>query len=421
MRMLREQCLSFIAMAVSLGMALGQGQSPDKTGLDELEAGTRKPGVRENWQKLTRGEVQASATDKEQMAAIENYARFYTFRFANKQFHTIAGNKNMRLLHEEFDREVKGLVSGKERTKECGRLFASEVIKRAKEVLEDPLSLVQVNMARALARCAELGNPELADALVEIIKNPNYNDGVKYYALRGLRDLLRVVPSHSPQFGNEREANTGAALIEFINRKANVVPRITPQDEMDGLCVLRREAIRALGQIQSPALPNKTYPALALVRVVANEEYMPELRMDERMEAAIGLARMRPGKDKDYQSAYAAQQIALMVADFTQFYNERQEHKRPSRVYAAQLGDTLDGLKNDTKDPYVLSLFDVGTPGQKLLTKMEKGEDGANQSDLLNLAEGKLPPMDRLFASVAESKARLPKKEKEKDKEPEKK
>ena len=69
------------------------------------------------------------------------------------------------------------------------------------------------------------------------------------------------------------------------------------------------------------------------------------------MEAAIGLARMRPDKEKDYQPAYAAQQIALMIPDFTVFYRNNFQDHRPCRVYAAQLAEALDGMREDTKDP----------------------------------------------------------------------
>jgi hypothetical protein len=405
--------LTLVVLALGVGAATGQG--PNDVGLEQLIDDVRRPAVRDTWAKLTRGDAQASATDKDHMATIGYFAKFYTYRFVNKQFHTVGGTdarKTLAGLYSEFDKEVHNFINGKEKTRDLGFLFAREVARRGKEVLDaDSLPMVQVNITRVLARTAVLGNPELADVLAVIVKDPNFSDGVKYWALRGLRDLMHLIPSNSAQFGKDREGKVASALIDFINRKVSIVPLITPQDEIDGLGVIRREAIRALAQVRSPSLSNKINPALTLLRIVANEELTPELRMDERMEAAIGLAHMRPGKDKDFQAAYAAQNIALLLVDFTKYYNDRETHRKPCRVYAAELADALDGLKAETKDPYVLGMFDNGKFGQKLLELMEKGEPRANGDSLLNEAEKKQPPVAQLFTSQPDSKVKAAKKD----------
>ena len=58
--------------------------------------------------------------------------------------------------------------------------------------------LVAYMRTRVLARLAPLGNPDLADALGDIVKDPQHNDGVKYWAMRGLRDLLALT-ADNPQ------------------------------------------------------------------------------------------------------------------------------------------------------------------------------------------------------------------------------
>ncbi len=146
-------------------------------------------------------------------------------------------------------------------------------------------------------------------------------------------------------------------------------------------------------------------------RIVANDSLTPPLRMDERMEAAIGLAQMRPEKNKDYQPAYAAQQIAFFLDEFALYYNDRANHRRPSQVYAVALAEAIEALKNDTKDPYILALFDSGRAGQQLLFLMEKGSPGANGNMLKVDAETKQPQPAQLFSSIADSKARAAKKD----------
>jgi hypothetical protein len=407
-RMRPEWWLSLMVVVVGVGTAPGRG--PNDVGLRELIDEGNKPAIKEVRSKLFRGELPANPAEKDHLAAIDYSARWYTYRFANRQFHTGSGANSIASLYLDFDKEVQNLVNGKEKTSECARLFAHDVIKYGKEVLDTNSPIAQVNVARVLARSAALGNPELADGVLDILKEARYNDAVKYWALHGLIDLLKMGAGNPKFLGTEREEKVAAGLIDFIGRKTEVVPGITPRDEIEGVRVLRREAIRALAQMRVPMCSKKVLPALALLRLVANEEHMPPLRADERIEAAIGLARMRPDKDKDYQPAYAAQQIALSLSDFAAFYTNNNEHK-PCRVYAAKLGEALDGLKNDTKDPYVLALFDGGNPGQKLLEKIEKGMTGADPSDVEQAAKSNLPPVGQLFKSITDSKVQPANKE----------
>jgi len=408
LRMRLKRWLSLVVVVMGVGPALGQ--EPDDTSLKELNDEGSRPVIKEMGTKLFRGDLSANPDNKDHLAAIDYYARYHTYRFANPLFHNPSGTKTIASLYQEFDRDVQNLVNGKEKTSECARLFARDVIKYGKKVLNSRYPLAQVNVAHVLWRSAALGNPELADGVLDILKEPRYNDGVKYWALRGLYDLLKMAVGHPKLLGPEREEKVAAGLIEFIGRKTDVVPGITRKDEIEGVRVLRREAIRALAQLRIPMCSKKVIPALALLRLVANEEHMPPLREDERMEAAIGLARLRPDKDKDYQPAYAAQQIALSLTDFATYYTTNTLRK-PCKVYAAQLGEALDGLKNDTKDPYVLALFDGGKLGQKLLERIEKGQNGADPSDLENAAKTNLPPVGQLFKSMADSQAKPANKE----------
>src|SRR5262249_53482498 len=148
-------------------------------------------------------------------------------------------------LFKEYESDVEAIVRGKEKTKDLARLFSQKVVEHGKKVLDTPMPLVQVNMARVLARTADLGHPELADALVEIVGDARYNDGVKYYALQGLRNLLARTTNPTQFLTPPREEKVAQALIAFIKRKVGISP-ITPPDELEGMRVIRREAVRAL-------------------------------------------------------------------------------------------------------------------------------------------------------------------------------
>ncbi len=190
----RLQCLGGLALLLSVGLSLAQ--SPLDFSDDDLKNEERKH--RDVMRKLTKGEVPASANDKSHMDAIDYMGRLHTYRFTNPVYHKVPAtdpNKSIDGLFKSFDGEIQSLTGGKDKdkTKEFSRLFALKVIEHGKKVLQTPIPsggpLVQVNIARVLARTAALGQPETADVLVELVSG-NYNDGAKYWALHGLKDLL---------------------------------------------------------------------------------------------------------------------------------------------------------------------------------------------------------------------------------------
>lgn len=398
---------SGLALFLSVGLSLAQ--SPLNVSVDELEREGRKH--TDTIKKLRTGEITPSASDKNVMDAIDYQARLHTYRFANAIYHkvpAIDANKSIEYLYKDFDGLVGGLISGKDKdkTKEYARLYALKVKDHSKKVLDEPnltnAPLVQVNIARVLARTAVLGQPETADAFVEIL-NGNLNEGVKYWALHGLRDLLSKSNNPTQFLTPAREEKVAQALMTFIKRKVNV-SAITPPDELEGLRVIRREAVRALSLLRNPGKSGKDRPAIVLLEVLSGEGLEPPPRIDERMEAAIGLARMRP-QGTDYQPAYAAQQIALLLKDFAEYHSLKyKEEKRPTRVLSAQLQDALEALRTETKDPYVEALFGPGKPGTRLLEKITL-DQSADPAEVVTYAETNKPMTESIFKNMPEATA----------------
>src|SRR5205814_1109271 len=90
------------------------------------------------------------------------------------------------------------------------RTFMEEFGKRLTtclgEVVKNPKVIARVNAAMILARLvAATGQDSAVDLLVEIIRDPKENDGVKLYAFRGLRDLFVSGRGESPFTDKERE------------------------------------------------------------------------------------------------------------------------------------------------------------------------------------------------------------------------
>ncbi len=132
------------------------------------------------------------------------------------------------------------------------------MIVRASEVLKEPKPITRVNAARLLAKLAELGQPEMADALVntftqELALDSKRNDGVVYYLLRGMRELLAIpppAPPAKPLLPPQSETKVATALLAFIAKAPNISPE-TPQEEIDGY----RAAPRG-----GPRWPTRTLP-----------------------------------------------------------------------------------------------------------------------------------------------------------------
>jgi hypothetical protein len=392
--------LSLLLLALPLA---AQGQTPQE-GTDALRKEYDKH--RQIRPQLLKGEVEADPKNPEHAAAIDAVARYDTIRFLWDLSQTEPGG--MERIYRDFDTDVSYMLRNKARTRSAAQMFTHQAILHAKQVLRDGRPIAQVNVARALARLWELEQGELADALVEIVKDPKLNNAVKYYAFRGLSKLLALpvpAPPDPPIVAKAQEAQAVAALVEFLQRKVPFAQG-TPRAELDGYRLVRREAIRALAQTHNPVVGGDR-PALVLLRIVGRDEsVVPEPRLDERLEAAIGVARMKSAADKDYQPDYAAWVLGQFVFDFINAANANAEapaaeRARPWKVDAARLGEALEALKADTKDKYVQTFLGVALPP---VGRIEGGaKPGPDPTPLSTWLSGNEPPHKELFKDKPDS------------------
>jgi hypothetical protein len=421
MRTIRPLSLRLAPAAVALAVLLlplssASGQDPVNVGYSDLEK--EYLSFRQIMPGLFKGQIQFELNDKEHVKAIDCAVRWAVYRFFLEEYHKVGSadaTKTINRLHQDFDLDLRYIADGKEKMKELGPLYGKKVALYGKKVMEVQAfkPIAKVNVARVLARSAVLGQGELADVLVDLLQDANQNDGVKYYALQGLSNLFNLPMQEPPVLNRDRQAKAIKAVIEFVNRKA-AFTAVTGPDEVEGFRVLRREAIRALAACRIPAINDTDRPALVLLRVVAREDFEPKLRMDERIEAAIGLARMRMEKNSNYQPDYAAQQIALFLDEFTTWVQEERRktdvlnEKRPRRIAAARMLEALEVMKNENKSPYIDKLYQDGKAGFKpLLERVEKDLE-ADPSDLLALVDNNPPAAKELFKGVADSTVKAP-------------
>jgi hypothetical protein len=231
-------------------------------------------------------------------------------------------------------------------------------------------------------------------------------DGARFYACQGLKEVMSKTPRNAPGIKDlKRRAEVVSALVSFIERK----PPFTPSsvEEADGLCMIRREAIRALALVREPMIagaPNG-HVALCLARVVGKDASLtPVPRLDERLEASIGLGRLLADAQNDFQPGYAVNLIGQFVVEFGQVHKDRGKIKNfqrePWKVHAARLDDALkDMAKTFMKENMVASIQNLTNP---IFEAVIRGSD-SDTNALSNFVAGTPPAMKQVYKSDPKS------------------
>ena len=419
-------------------------------GLEELERELRTK-HRAILVDLLRGNVEANPNTPGHVEAISAETEYLTRRFIDPIF-TYAPpgaprTKTMTYLIEQVEIDVRQITRSKNDVRAVAKMYTHYFCQHARKVIlsddrRTPLS--SMCLTAALVELASLGQGELGETLAELIeedlrkdmlteaerlRDPDKipNDGMKYYALRGLQTLLAQppMPAMVPILSKEQELKVVRVLLRLINTTRTFQEGTTTQ-EIDGFRVRRREAIKALAFVTTPGVPEKMDgAALTLLRVVARDSKLtPVPSIDERLEAAVGLARMKFDRDADYHPDYAAYHIGLFLNEFVTYCNtDNQKYQRPVRVYASRLFEALDSIKIQANDPankqtaeekkFALSMVELCQP---VLEKLERAPDGrVNPNDvgldkLKTWVASTRPPNALLFKGVAESTVLPPKK-----------
>jgi hypothetical protein len=403
---------------------------------------------------LLRGDVEADPKNPEHVAAISTETEYLARRFVDPLFLNTPPNppdrdreKTLTYLIGRVDIDLNEMARSKKNIQPVASLYTHYFGLHAKAVIQGRAKAIPVaalNLARALANVSVLGQGELSEALVDLIeadlkkdalpeaerlRTPENlpNDGVKYYALRGLQRLLEQTPKPPADsiLTKEQEAKVVKLMTKLITT-SQAFKDGTPQQEIDGFRVRRREAIKVLALTPNPTVPDKKDgTAMTLLRVVARDSKLePVPSMDERVEAAIGLARMKLEQAKDYDADYAAYHIGLFLDELVTYCNSPEgnpTYQRPVRVWASRLIEALESMRTQLDDPEIKRTaaekqFVTDALKQyygEVLTRLEKAADGriSPTTYKLNswLAAAK-PPNMTLFKGAADTAVEPPKK-----------
>jgi hypothetical protein len=361
--------------------------------LDKIKDKLERPGaIRETLKDLLPGKTKADPMNADHVAAINAETEWLARSFNDPFYRDRPPNppeadrkKTLAHLISIVERDVTQMTRSMNDVEPVAAMYTHYFGVHARGVLLNSPAppVAALNLTRALASLAALGQGELSDVLVDLVeadlkkdqapeaervKNPDKmpNDGVKYYALRGLHDLMAMPPkppAMAPVLTPAQRLKVDKLLVKVITT-GQAFKDTTPQQEVDGYRVRRREAIKALARETNPALPDKKAgAALTLLRVVARDKALvPEPSIEERVEAVLGLARMKYDEVKDYNPDYAAYHIGLFLDEFVTYCNteniiKRPEggeiHQRPVRVYASRLIEALEAMRTQANDPLI--------------------------------------------------------------------
>jgi hypothetical protein len=380
------------------------------------------------WSRLVQGQDSADPANTQHQQAIDAAAKWATYRLT-WGLEKDAGKIN-EIMRDFTDSDLIVLRGGKDKAAKTTELFIKQVIVHAVEVTQTRRPVARINAARLLAlipdkttsdekpdevladvrvRLAGTNAADLADAYATIINDPNQIDAARYWAFRGLRLLLALPQPTPPTLPREKEEAALGAVIKWLQDRnsSKLLPPTAPVDELDGFRLVRREAIRALAQGRAPTLADKSRPAWLLLKIACRDGIDPPPRLDERVEAAIGVAHALPDLDKDYQADYAAHQLGLFVAEFVFWYGQEKQGgtdkpvSEPWKVLAGRLIEALEQMQAQSqKNAHVTFVVQQCSAPLK---QIEKALATPNAADLEQSLQAQGSPSQQLYKGVAES------------------
>jgi len=239
-----------------------------------------------------------------------------------------------------------------------------------------PERIARINAARVLASACKSGAPahwptvtallndtfyQTKDKAGKVLQLPTPTE-IKYYALQAAGNLLSAydlveysVRKHS---NNPKEvAELIKAVQACVENPHVLVPGIPGKkieaataDQLAVIPFVRRQAIKALGEVRSASFPSPDgstlYPAFTLARIcVSDPSIIPAPTPAECAEAVIGLCNMAPvymgDPIKGYNVDAVVEAITAGLLTFAKPRTNPADRSLPWRGYSARIGEAL--------------------------------------------------------------------------------
>jgi len=375
-----------------LGVLPVMGQEgPEASNLKQLEEEYNKKENSDTINKLRRGDSTGDVGIQAHLDAMNVLARYTLFRFHDTEVHDpnpAPGKKSIATIYKDFEIDMLLLTKTPAKTSGTWPVYTRAMITQGKLALNASKPITRINAARCLARLPELEQPELLDFYTDVLNDAGQIDAVKYFILRGTTDLL-AIPKEG-LLNKDSVDKSVKALLAVVNRPGDFLPG-TAETEKEGFRVLRREAIRGLAASRLPKLADGTKLGLVLLKAMnEGKTFAPPARMDEQIEAAIGLARINPDLDKDYCPDFAANEVGSFVLGFKDFMlGENKMAKLPCKVHAVRLLEALellDAASAKQPGPVAAHVSKIKNLAFPILRQLQG--DNPSPTQLTNLSKG---------------------------------
>ncbi|NBR05016.1 MAG: hypothetical protein EBT92_04520 [Planctomycetes bacterium] len=377
----------------------------------------------EIFNKTLRGEVGFDAKNPAHLKAVDVNARFFVYRVTRPEIQSEPGK--MDSIFKEFESVLKQLKTKADNP--FNTSFLEKILEKTKEVIPNTSISARINAVRMQAMCpAEIANCDLAgqkilpdqfmESFISILqKSPD--DGMKLYALKGIRDTYKVIrPLATVKKASSRVTLNPAVEVKVAESLAQIIetptvyPAGTAPEIVEGYRVLRREALKALAQSRAPISGQKGKTAFILAKFANGSDIKPEPRLDERAEAAIGLLNLRI-QDPDaseYNMEAALYQFSSFLVDYFQRFNSRNDSDAeklfPWKYYAARITDSLDELNKEVKNvPYAVEMVQKIGLGLSDMEKLDK----AAVPQLANFVQAKAPASLLIYKKIPGTEVKL--------------
>jgi hypothetical protein len=377
----------------------------------------------EIFNKTLRGEVPFDAKNPAHIKAVDVNARFFVYRVTRPEIQAEPGK--MDSIFKEFESVLKQLKTKADNP--FNTSFLEKILEKTKEIIPNTSISARINAVRMQAMCpAEIASCDLPgqkilpeqfmQSFINVLqKSPD--DGMKLYALKGIRDTYKVLrPMAVVKKASSRVTLSPALEVKVAETLAQLIetpmvyPAGTAPEIVEGYRVLRREALKALAQSRAPISGEKGRTAFILAKFANGSDIKPEPRLDERAEAAIGLLnlRLQDPDTSEYNMEAALYQFSSFLIDYFQRFNSRNdtdvEKLFPWKYYAARITDALDELNKDVKNfPYIVEMVQKIGLGLSDMEKLDK----AAVPQLATFVQSKPPASLLIYKKIPGTEVKL--------------
>ncbi len=189
--------------------------------------------------------------------------------------------------------------------------------------------IIRLNAVRMLSVVALIGCDDVAAVALEILEDPKESEGVKLYALQTLKHIFAFVsepgaPEKSVFRKETREVEHKSIqfLCDYVLKPKTIAPG-TPQEQIDVVHYLRREAVQALGFVRNHRLRFQgqvlAKPGWVLLKVANKDGIEPPPEPLERTQAIYAFTQLFPvtkvNTDRNISIEYAADRLGAPMLD----------------------------------------------------------------------------------------------------------